>query len=426
LPEEKILSEREEEVLRLVATGMTNREIAQSLTISPNTVKVHLSNIFEKLGVASRTEATLYGIEHGIVAVPGNEAATPESPLVEELGFIRKYMWAWVPLALILLAVLISIGMRYVFPPPTPTPVAQQLEDRWQELAPMPEPRAGLAAAAYDGDIYAIAGEGRDGVSRSVFRYLPEEDRWESLKDKPTPVRDVEAALLGEKIYVPGGKLADGSVTDILEIYNPRADTWQAGARLPQALSAYALADFEGRLYLFGGWDGEQALDSVYIYDPDADAWDEGTAMPTARWGAGAGVIQDRIFVIGGWNLAGLLRDNEVYLPSREGSGVDIWEIKEPLIEEVVGLGIENLGDLLFAVTKNGDNKIQVLQFNNQENRWLLSSDVLSIPLFQELRTTTLTDHIYVLGNCLSGDEIIGLANKYKAIYINLLPNIEF
>jgi DNA-binding NarL/FixJ family response regulator len=61
------LSEREIETLKLVAQGMSNKQIALSLFISINTVKVHLRNIFEKINVESRTEATLYAIEHGII-----------------------------------------------------------------------------------------------------------------------------------------------------------------------------------------------------------------------------------------------------------------------------------------------------------------------------------------------------------------------
>jgi len=54
------LSPREMEVLRLIAQGCTNREIAETLTISLNTVARHVSNIFDKIGVANRTEAAAH------------------------------------------------------------------------------------------------------------------------------------------------------------------------------------------------------------------------------------------------------------------------------------------------------------------------------------------------------------------------------
>ena len=64
-PPEDDLSPRELEVLRVAATGRTNKEIARDLDISPRTVQVHLANIFSKLGVGSRTEAVLFGIKRG-------------------------------------------------------------------------------------------------------------------------------------------------------------------------------------------------------------------------------------------------------------------------------------------------------------------------------------------------------------------------
>jgi NarL family two-component system response regulator LiaR len=62
------LTPRELEVLRLVAQGMSNREIAQALTISEKTVKTHVSNILGKLNLADRTQAAIYAHRHGIAA----------------------------------------------------------------------------------------------------------------------------------------------------------------------------------------------------------------------------------------------------------------------------------------------------------------------------------------------------------------------
>jgi NarL family two-component system response regulator LiaR len=60
-----LLTERELEVLKLAAKGMSNREIAQELVLSVRTVQVHLTNIFGKLDVGSRTEAVMCGLRRG-------------------------------------------------------------------------------------------------------------------------------------------------------------------------------------------------------------------------------------------------------------------------------------------------------------------------------------------------------------------------
>ena len=62
-----VLTDRECEVLRLVATGKTNREIASDLVISEHTVGRHLQNIFMKLGVSSRAAATAYAFQHELI-----------------------------------------------------------------------------------------------------------------------------------------------------------------------------------------------------------------------------------------------------------------------------------------------------------------------------------------------------------------------
>ena len=68
------LTEREMEILRLVGKGLTNKKIGKMLYISDRTVQAHLSNIFSKLGVESRTEAAMYAARRGWVQ---NDSGAP-------------------------------------------------------------------------------------------------------------------------------------------------------------------------------------------------------------------------------------------------------------------------------------------------------------------------------------------------------------
>jgi two-component system, NarL family, response regulator YdfI len=68
-PSDQILTPREIEVLRMIAEGLGNKEIASKLRISDHTVKFHISSIFAKLGASSRTEAVTIGIRKGLIMV---------------------------------------------------------------------------------------------------------------------------------------------------------------------------------------------------------------------------------------------------------------------------------------------------------------------------------------------------------------------
>ncbi len=73
------LTEREAEVLRLVAQGLSNQDIAEKLHISAPTVRTHVSNIMSKLYLANRVQAALYALREGLTSLDadpdGNEAA---------------------------------------------------------------------------------------------------------------------------------------------------------------------------------------------------------------------------------------------------------------------------------------------------------------------------------------------------------------
>jgi DNA-binding NarL/FixJ family response regulator len=62
------LSDREVEVLRLIARGASYREVARTLTISPKTAEHHVGHIYDKIGVSSRAAAAMFAMEHDLLA----------------------------------------------------------------------------------------------------------------------------------------------------------------------------------------------------------------------------------------------------------------------------------------------------------------------------------------------------------------------
>jgi DNA-binding NarL/FixJ family response regulator len=65
-PELQQLTEREREVLEQIARGLSNREIAEKMFISEKTVKTHVSNVLDKLGMEDRTRAAIWALKHGL------------------------------------------------------------------------------------------------------------------------------------------------------------------------------------------------------------------------------------------------------------------------------------------------------------------------------------------------------------------------
>jgi DNA-binding NarL/FixJ family response regulator len=73
-PASKSLTSRETEIVQHVASGLRNAEIAQRLTITEATVKTHLNNIFDKLGLRDRVELAVYALRHGLVTKHGQSS----------------------------------------------------------------------------------------------------------------------------------------------------------------------------------------------------------------------------------------------------------------------------------------------------------------------------------------------------------------
>ena len=355
------LTDRQMEVLRLVAQGVTNKEIGQALDISEHTVRKHLQNIFEKLEVSSRTEATTVAYQRGWVTLPTPESGPPAAqnkPAMQTGGAgtpAAEVDMRWlIAVGITGVAVLLLIAVYAITRQSTSvagSPVVSAVEiDRWTETTPLTVPRSGLAATGLKGQLYVVAGDSPDGLTGLTERFDPREEQWVSLKDKPTAVRDVGAAVVGGKIYVPGGCDADGAPIPNLEVYDPEADSWSARAALPQPLCGYAIAALEGKLYVFGGWDGKGYTRHVFIYDPDEDRWSKGTPMPTARGYAGAGAIEGQIYVVGGYDGRRDLAVVEAYVPANEAGSGDPWVEHAALPDGRGGAGVVALRSKLYII----------------------------------------------------------------------------
>jgi DNA-binding CsgD family transcriptional regulator/N-acetylneuraminic acid mutarotase len=349
------LSEREIEILKLVATGVSNKEIAQKLNISANTVKVHLRNIFTKIEVVSRTEATLYAIEHHIIDSPGNN----NKSTVPEKKFFDKHRNSIIASITVLLLFMI-LGLSRFFQPRQQTPATPQATvieatqtPRWVDFAALPEGRAGMAVVLFEGQIYIFGGETATGITGTSLQYNLTANKWSPISEKPTPVTEVQAVIVGEKIFIPGGWTGK-EVVSSLEVYNPRTDSWEESLPLPHPRSGYGLAALEGQIFLFGGWDGNKVTDSVYSYDPTTNTWTERNPLPSAEALMGVSVIKGRIYLIGGWDGQKSLNSNYMYIPNREDIAEQAWYSMSALPVPICEPAIADILDLIYITTDPG------------------------------------------------------------------------
>lgn len=463
MPETQTLSERETEILLLIASGKSNKEIAHELQISANTVKVHVRNIFGKLEVSSRTEASMVALREGLIdagpilddlggedeeeeEVPvgavgegstaeGTDGSNPSAETVlpgpAPAPSSASGPQPWFVIGFVIIVVLLTtIAVRLYNPAPaaTPVPSAEQVEpvaveSRWVEKAPLPAPRSHAAAVSLENQIYLVAGLNARQPSSDLLRFDPDSGSWTRLAKKPTPVSDIQAAVLGDQIYVPGGNLSNGEATDLLEIYNPRSDTWETGPNLPIPLSAYGLAAYEGKLYLFGGWDGSTYSNKVFSYSPADLEWQELTPLPIPLGYPGVSIAAGRIYVIGGFDGEEASRQTYTYTPSLEENNP--WKSVAEMPEGRYAMGLASIADKIHLIGGLGGegSTFSQMDFTPQTKSW----QVLENPLAGEwayLATTAIGTEIYVLGGEINGaDTDRNLA--YQVVFVVVIPTIR-
>jgi len=436
-----VLSEREMEILRLVAQGLSNKQIGRELFISTNTVKVHLRNVFSKLEVGSRTEATMVAVRQGWVAVgkemPADEAvgqtAAGVETAVEAPAFAMPIAsWQRVFLLVALVVVVVVLVLTWPLPTPAERPAENPMVDspralapagppdlpsRWQEEVPISIARGRLAVVAVEGRIYAIGGETPGGITGVVEAYDPLQRTWSLRATKPVPVANVSGAALGGKIYVPGGFISSGQVTDSVEVYDPVADEWGRAAPLPAPRAAYALAAYDGKMYLFGGTDGIRDVDTVLIYDPAADAWQTGPSMPPARAFAGAAALEGRIYLVGGYSDGHELDLCQAYVPETAEP-----EACAPLLEGRGGLSLVAVGPKLYAIGGGWESHLVYNQWYDLNNETWHRFETPVSGQWRNAAAVEMEGKLYVIGGW--SDEFLSLNLTYQATYKSFIPSV--
>jgi DNA-binding CsgD family transcriptional regulator/N-acetylneuraminic acid mutarotase len=451
------LSDRELEVLQCVVDGAGNKEIAATLVISQNTVKVHLRNIFTKLGVGSRTEATTVALQQGLVTLhgvvsreantsppePGEETAvatpdqTAEPALAPRPGFFPK------PLAsislLLLVAVLIFVAYQTLVgnntPEPTPTPPFEEtaITDDWLQSRSLPVGRANMALVSSGLNLYLIGGQTAVAVTNTVSIFHTADKEWREGAAKPTAVTDITGAELFGEIYIPGGKLTNGQPTNVVEVYSPANDSWRVATPLPTAVSGGLALSDGSFLYLFGGWNGQTYLANAYRFDPAANSWQILPSLTTARAFATGGVVKGKLYVVGGFDGERPLSECAYYDPATPGGSAEIqgsWHNCAPTLLPRAGAGAAGLLNKLYIFGGGAFSETPITyseSYNPDANQWsVVNTPALGDrPNWPHLGVTNVEIKIYALGG-LRGEEVADSMFIYQPLtyqtYIPIAP----
>ncbi|RRR68849.1 MAG: LuxR family transcriptional regulator [Candidatus Viridilinea halotolerans] len=329
------ISEREREILELVVTGATNQQIALQLDISINTVKVHLRNIFNKIGVVSRTEATTYALRHGLVTLHGEaqhnlvatlpapaEAPAVSQPEPDEPSFTSLATPESQPSDSEAPAPPLPL-VQPVVPPASvdaTTPPTQELPSPMPKSSPKrdfsTEVRAWLPFVIIFVLVALVF------VALPLLRQTPAapsgvaltpnneviastaSSRWIARSPLPNP-RDhfaLAAFDLQQEIYLFGGSDANG-VSGSIERYDPTNDLWTSLGEKPTPVQHASAVTLRGQIFLPGGEDAEgQVLTTLEIYDPRERSWSTGPDLPAPRSRYTLVAWDGQIYLIGGWD----------------------------------------------------------------------------------------------------------------------------
>jgi DNA-binding CsgD family transcriptional regulator len=380
------LSEREQEILQLVAAGLSNQQIANQLGISVNTVKVHLRKVFGKIGVASRTEATLYAVRNGLVAIERVEQYSSEthtdSPTevllldeVEQGEVVTHPVGAAAPAPADDserrvtgedIAAAVPEEPVISSPPPPMQPAAVLTAPAWRQKWPLLLIAAGLLLLV---TIVALQtnGLGRRNAApdeQAVAQNLVEdEQRWQPLDPMNSPRAGFATAAVGNYIYLIGGENEQG-VLDSVERYDHRSATWTSLSTKPTAVADVRAVVIGGLLYVPGGRLGtndRQITDAFERYDPVSEEWESLPSLPAPRSAYALVAVEGKLYLFGGWDGTSYRDEVFAYDPDQ-----DTWNTLPAMPTARGYMDAQVVGNMVYVI--GGQNEQGVVANNEVFN----------------------------------------------------------
>ena len=195
---------------------------------------------------------------------------------------------------------------------------------------------------------------------------------------RPVALGNVAAVALDGHIFVPGGCDSDWIPQNIVHIYNPQTDAWMTAAPLPQPLCAYALAEFQEKVYLFGGWDGDAYTALGFVYDPAEDDW-----RPLRRQRLCV-VLVVLLFLGIVFSTLGVMTDAVNWITARCITPTDDeWELCPPMLQPRGGIGVAATTGRLYVLGGGWDSFLGFNeQFSPESGQWT----VMDTPIVGEWR----------------------------------------
>ena len=270
----------------------------------------------------------------------------------------------------------------------------------WMQKADMPTPRWSHTSAVVNGKIYVIGGgtsEPGDVMLSVTEVYDPATNMWTRKADMPTARgwMSPSSSVLDGKIYVFGGW--DGSKTiSTVEEYDPVTDVWIRKANMPTQRCTLATIALDGKIYAIGGEHPELVGSrTVEEYGPTTDTWTRKADMPAGLWGLCANAVNGRIYVLGGRPGLTAIPNMYEYDPT-----TDTWTRKADMPVATSQMGSVVLGGKIFVIGGwhwSADHPYTTVQMYDPEaDVWTIQADT---PFLRScFSASVVNNRIYAIG----------------------------